>query len=184
MASTVDPPRSRAALAGVLLLGCAVAVGLGVYGRGHGHRRPIFVVGFSGVIQFKVWLATAALVLVLVQVLTALWMWGRLPGAGSAPRWVAPIHRWSGTIAFVALIPVALNCLLTFGFESASTRVVAHSVAGCAFYGAYAAKMLGLRIRGLPGWTLPVLGGLVFTSIVVLWLTSALWFFGLNQPLT
>jgi hypothetical protein len=44
--------------------------------------------------------------------------------------------------------------------------------------------MLGLRVRGLPGWTLPVLGGVVFTSLIVLWLTSALWFFGLNQPLT
>ena len=184
MATSVDPPRRRAGLAGVLLLGCAVALALGVYGRGHGHRRPVFVFGFSGVIQFKVWLATGALVLVAVQVLTALWMWDRLPGAAEAPRWVSPVHRWSGTIAFVALIPVALNCLLTFGFESASTRVVLHSIAGCAFYGAYVAKMLGLRVRGLPGWTLPVLGGLVFTSLVVLWLTSAVWFFGLNQPLT
>jgi hypothetical protein len=184
MAVVTESVRGRQALAAVLLVGCAVAVGLGVYGRGHGHSRPVFVTGFSGVIQFKVWLATAALVLVLVQVLTASWMWGRLPGAGSAPRWVAPVHRWSGTIAFVALVPVALNCLLTFGFESASTRVVLHSIAGCAFYGAYAAKMLGLRLRGLPGWTLPVLGGLVFTSLVVLWLTSAVWFFGLNQPLT
>ncbi len=184
MAAVVEVRRGRIALAWVLLAGAAVAIAVGVYGRGRGHRRPVFVVGFSGVIQFKVWLASAALVLVLVQVLTALWMWGRLPGAGAAPRWVGPVHRWSGTIAFVALIPVALNCLLTFGFESASTRVVAHSIAGCAFYGAYAAKMLGLRLRGLPGWTLPVLGGIVFTSLVGLWLTSALWFFGLNQPLT
>jgi hypothetical protein len=184
MATVVEAPRGRAALAGVLLAGCAVAVALGVYGRGHGHTRPVFVVGFSGVIQFKVWLATAALALVLVQVTTALWMWGRLPGARPAPGWVGPVHRWSGTAAFVLLVPVALNCLLTFGFESVSTRVVLHSLAGCLFYGAYTAKMLGLRVRGLPGWTLPVLGGVVFTSLIVLWLTSALWFFGLNQPLT
>jgi hypothetical protein len=37
--------------------------------------------------------------------------------------------------------------------------------------------MLGLRVRGLPGWTLPVLGGLVFAAFVALWLTSALWYF-------
>jgi hypothetical protein len=184
MATATGNLRSGYALGAVLLAGCAVAVALGVYGRGHGHRRPVFVVGFSGVIQFKVWLATLALVLIVVQVLSALWMWGRLPGAGTAPPWLGNVHRWSGTAAFVALIPVVLNCLLTFGFESASPRVVAHSVAGCAFYGAYAAKMLGLRLRGLPGWTLPVLGGVVFTSFAVLWLTSALWFFGLNQPLT
>jgi Family of unknown function (DUF6529) len=29
----------------------------------------------------------------------------------------------------------------------------------------------------LPGWALPVLGGLVFTLVVGLWLSSALWFF-------
>jgi hypothetical protein len=44
-------------------------------------------------------------------------------------------------------------------------------------YGAYAAKMLGLRAKGLPGWYLPVLGGVVLGSIVLLWLTAALWFF-------
>ena len=48
--------------------------------------------------------------------------------------------------------------------------------AGCTFYGAYAAKMLGLRLRGAPAWTLPVVGGLAFTAFVALWLTSALWF--------
>ena len=62
--------------------------------------------------------------------------------------------------------PVALNCLLTFGFESMSTRVVVHSIAGCAFYGAYTAKMLGLRLRGLPRWAVPVLGGTVLVEYV------------------
>jgi hypothetical protein len=112
-------------------------------------------------------------------------MWGRLPGAGTAPSWVAGLHRWSGSIAFVVLIPVALHCLWSLGFETTSTRVYLHSLAGCAFYGAYAAKMLGLRVRGLPAWTLPVLGGLTFTALTVLWLTSALWFFGRSGlPLT
>jgi hypothetical protein len=183
MATVVEAPRSRAALAGVLLAGCAVALAVGVYGRGHGRTGAVFVIGFSDVIHLKVWVATAALALILVQVTTALWMYGRLPGAGPARGWVGPVHRWSGTIAFVLLVPVALNCLLTFGFESASTRVVAHSIAGCAFYGAYTSKMLGLRVRGLPGWTLPLLGGLVFASFIVLWLTSAVWFFGIGQPL-
>ncbi|MDT4997536.1 MAG: hypothetical protein QOD45_1604, partial [Pseudonocardiales bacterium] len=49
----------------------------------------------------------------------------------------------------------------------------------------YTAKMLGLRVRGLPGWTLPVLGGLLFALLVVAWLTSALWFFSRSGlPLT
>jgi hypothetical protein len=37
--------------------------------------------------------------------------------------------------------------------------------------------MVGLRIRGLPGWAIPVLGGSVFALLIVLWLTSALWLF-------
>jgi hypothetical protein len=178
MATAVESSRGRYALAGVLVAGCTVAVALGVYGHEHDPAlRPLFLLGFSGMLQLKTWLATSALALVLVQVVTALWMWGRLPGVGPARRWVGHVHRWSGSLAFVVLVPVALHCLWSLGFATTSTRVLAHSVAGCAFYGAYCAKMLGLRVRGLPGWALPLLGGLVFTALIVLWLSSALWFF-------
>jgi hypothetical protein len=37
--------------------------------------------------------------------------------------------------------------------------------------------MLALHSRRLPGWALPVLGGLVVTLLSALWLTSSLWFF-------
>ena len=178
MATAERTTRPGAALAGVLLAGCAVAVALGVYGRAHDPAlKPLFLFGFSGMLQFKTWFASAALVLVVLQLVTALWMWGRLPGAGPAPGWVRPLHRWSGATAFVVIVPVALHCLWSLGFATSSPRALLHSVAGCAFYGAYSAKMLGLRVRGLPGWTLPVLGGLVFSALVLAWLTSALWFF-------
>ena len=173
-----ETQRGNLALAWVLLTGAAVAVALGVYGKVHNPAlKPVFLVGFSGMLQMKTWLATTALLLVVVQVLTASWMWGRLPGAGPAPSWLSQVHRWSGTLAFIATIPVALHCLYSLGFATGSTRVIVHSIAGCAFYGGYAAKMLGLRLRGLPEWTLPVLGGLVFALFVTVWLTSALWFF-------
>ena len=29
----------------------------------------------------------------------------------------------------------------------------------------------------MPGWALPVVGGLLFTVLVLIWLTSSLWFF-------
>jgi hypothetical protein len=80
-------------------------------------------------------------------------------------------------VAFVLTVPVALHCVWSLGFVTSTPRVLAHGILGCAFYGAYAAKMLGLRLRGLPGWALPVLGGSVFALFVLLWLTSALWFF-------
>ena len=177
--STADGPIAgkRGAVA-VLLAGAAVAVSVGAYARVHtAASRPLFLLGFSGMLQMKTWLTTAATLLLLVQLLTALWMWGRLPGAGNAPPWAVILHRWTGSIAFVLTLPVALHCIWSLGFSTSNARVLVHGVVGCAFYGAFAAKMLGLRARGLPGWFLPVAGGTVLASLVGLWLTAALWFF-------
>jgi hypothetical protein len=168
----------RPVAAYVVLLGALVAVVIGVYAGVHEPAgRPFETFGFSGMLQMKAWLSSAAVLLLLVQLTTALWMWGRLPGAGRAPSWAAPVHRYSGASAFALTVPVALHCIWALGFSAGSPRVLLHGVAGCAFYGAYAAKMLGLRVRGLPGWALPVLGGTVLVAFVLAWLTSALWFF-------
>lgn len=165
-------------LAGALLVGAAVAVSTGVYGSVHTPSgRPTFDLGFSSLLPMKAWLTTAAASLLVVQLLTALWMWGRLPGAGAAPAWGKEVHRWSGTVAFVLTLPVALHCVWSLGFATSSTRVTVHGLVGCLFYGAYATKMLCVRMRGLPGWAVPVAGGAVFGSLVALWLTASLWFF-------
>jgi hypothetical protein len=176
--SIASTPRSGTAVALALLAGAAVAVTIGVYAKVHQPAlRPLFLVGFSGMLQLKAWLTTVALLLVLVQVTTALWIWGRLPGAGPAPARTPEVHRWSGSLAFVTTLPVALHCVWSLGLDTTSPRVVAHGLLGCAFYGAYTVKMLGLRLRGLPRWALPVLGGTVFAVFLLLWSTSALWFF-------
>jgi hypothetical protein len=176
---TAAPPRrTRMSLTLALLLGAGVALTIGVYAKLHQPAgRPLFLLGFSGMLQLKTWLSTAALLLVVVQVTTALWMWGRLPGAGPAPHGLPLLHRWSGSLAFVLTLPVALHCVWSLGLVTTTPRVLLHGLAGSCFYGAYAAKMLGLRLRGLPGWALPVLGGTVFSAFVIVWLTSALWFF-------
>ena len=81
------------ALLWAVLAGAAVALALGVYGRQHDAAgQALFTLGFSGTINMKAWLATIALVLAVVQVLLAMWMYGKL-GHGSAPAWVGPIHR-------------------------------------------------------------------------------------------
>ena len=178
IASGRQASTARVATTACLLLGAAVAVCLGVYARVHSPAgRPLFTLGFSGMLQMKVWLSTAVLAFLIVQLLTALWMWGRLPGARAAPAWASVLHRWSGSIAFVISLPVAFHCIWSLGFGTADARVIIHSIAGCVFYGAYAAKMLGLRLPGSPGWLLPVLGGTVFAAFVIAWLTAALWFF-------
>jgi hypothetical protein len=158
-------------------VGAAVAVTLGVYGQLHTPTGiAVNVAGFSGPLTVKVWLATAAVLLALVQLGSALVMFGKVPGI-TAPDWFGGLHRWSGRIAFLLTVPVAVHCLYAVGFQSFDTRVLVHSLIGCVFFGAFTVKMLILPKRGMPGWLLPVVGGLVFTVLVGLWLTSSLWFF-------
>jgi hypothetical protein len=131
---------------------------------------------FSGPLAAKVWLATGGFVLAIGQLFSALVMFGKVPGV-AAPPWIGTAHRWLGRVAFLLVVPVAVHCLYAVGFESIDARTLAHSVVGCFFFGAFTVKMLVLPRRGVPGWVLPLAGGLVFTALLVLWLTSSLWFF-------
>ncbi len=177
------PRPSAIRIAVPLLLGAAVAVALGFYGRTHAPSGvSVNVAGFTNPQSVKSWLATTAAALAVVQLVTAQAMWGKLPGASqlASASWVAPLHRWSGRLAFLAAVPVAVHCLYALGYQDYDIRTLAHSLAGCFFFGAFTTKMLLLRTRRLPGWALPLIGGAVFTALIVLWLTSALWFFSLN----
>lgn len=70
-------------------------------------------------------------------------------------------------------------CLWSLGFnpEQAHGRQCIHSLLGCCFYGAFVAKVLVVRSHRMPGWAIPVIGELLFTTLILLWLTSAFWFF-------
>jgi hypothetical protein len=154
-----------------------VVVGLGAFGKVHDPVGvSVAVPGFSGTLATKAWLATGGFVLALGQLFSALVMFGKVPGI-AAPSWIGAAHRWLGRIALVLVIPVAVHCLYAVGFQSFDARTLIHSVVGCFFFGAFTVKMLVLPRRDLPGWVLPIVGGLVFTGLVVLWLTSSLWFF-------
>ncbi len=160
-----------------LLIGAGVCVALGAYGRlHHPTGYAVNIAGFSSPLAVKVWLATAATVLALAQLASALVMYGKVPGI-VAPSWIGTFHRWSGRVAFLLTVPVAVHCLYALGFQGYSVRVLVHSLLGCLFFGVFTVKMLVLTKRGLAGWVLPLFGGLVLTALVGLWLTSALWFF-------
>jgi hypothetical protein len=172
--------RRRPRGGGVLLaaaIGSLVAVGLGVYGRVH---EPAFfainLAGFSSGVAVKSWLATVAFLLVLVQLGSSMLMYGRFPRI-RAPRWVPALHRWSGRVAVLMTVPVAVHCLYALGFQVGSLRTLLHSLFGCFFYGAFVTKMLLLQRSHTPAWSLPVLGGMVFTAMTAVWLTSSVWFF-------
>jgi hypothetical protein len=171
----IPPHPQLLAVAGA---GAAVAVALGVYGRVHTPTgAALTTFGFPSLLAMKAWLATGAAALGIVQLLSALAMWGRLPGVRRAPAWLPVLHRWTGTAAFLVSLPVAYHCLWSLGLQTTTPRVLVHSLLGCAFYGAITTKLLALRIERLPGWALPVIGGSLFTLLTALWLTSALWFF-------
>ena len=160
-----------------LSAGALVAVALGVYGSVHeGTGEALNLAGFSDGLHAKAWLGSVAFVLAIVQVLSAMAMWGRLPGF-TAGHGTAVAHRWSGRVAVVVSLPVAAHCLYALGFQSFDTRVLLHSLLGCFFYGLFVCKMVVLTRSRTPGWVLPVAGAAVFTALVGLWVTSSLWFF-------
>jgi hypothetical protein len=172
-----NPTGGLAAMTAVLI-GAAVAVGLGVFGKVHEPQFfAINVAGFSSGIAVKTWMATVAVTLALFQFGSAFAMYGLLPRRGWVPSWVSTAHVWSGRLAVLASVPVAVHCLYALGFQSTDTRVLFHSLFGCFFYGVFVTKMLLLTRKGVAPWVIPIAGGLTFFSLVFIWLTSALWFF-------
>ena len=73
-----EAPR-RGASCGVLLVGGAVALALGVYGKAHDPtaEQP-YSLFFTATIQLKVWFATAAVVLAVVQVLLGMRLFDKI----------------------------------------------------------------------------------------------------------
>jgi hypothetical protein len=187
--ASVTRPRRRTTLARIgiaVLLAAAITAGLAVWGR---TRTPDYTFSFFGqtgltqVFSLKSLLATVVLGLAGVQVLLALWMYGKLPGLRNPPR-AAPItHRVSGVLLILITLPIAVHCLAAYGVQFYDLRVTVHSLAGCFLYGAFAAKVLLVRSRRLPRWVLPVAGGLLAVTVAVLWYTAALWYYnGYHVP--
>ncbi len=133
---------------------------------------------FSAPIVFKVWFATAALVLAVIQVATGARIFGKLERVVPIPRpQVNRVHRWSGRLAILCTLPVAFHCIFILGFQTTDARVLAHSIAGSFVYGVLAVKLFFVHDRAHPRWVLPVVGGTMAAVLTTLWATSALWYF-------
>lgn len=170
---------------GAFAAGAVVALLLGVFGVVH---EPTLTgtttLGFGTVIEMKVVVSTAIGVLAVLQVVGALWMYGKLGTA--APSWVGTAHRVSGAVTLLLSVFVGYHCLWALGLESGRLdngekvplRTVVHGVLGCAVFGAAIVKVVAVRSRRAPGWLLPVAGGLLFALLVLVVLTSAVWYVG------
>jgi Family of unknown function (DUF6529) len=166
-------------LAGISLLAAGVAVALYVTGRVHtvNPASSLFGQQYDAAVTLKAVLATVALGLAVLQVLLAVWMYRKLPLAGTPPRPVPLAHRVVGFGLFALTLPIAVHCLIAYGVQLTSLRVAVHSLAGCFFYGAFVAKVVLVQTRRLPGWVLPAAGGTLAVVVAVLWYTSALWYY-------
>ncbi|MEU1488525.1 DUF6529 family protein [Streptomyces sp. NPDC005752] len=160
-----------------VLLPVAVGVAIYLFGTHHTPRYDNGLYGQHGTtaVDLKAQLSTALLGLALIQLALALWMYGRLPGARSAPPPVRLGHRVLGFLTFLFSLPVAYHCLTTYGIETTTPRVAIHSFAGCALYGVFVAKVVVVRSRRLPGLLLPAMGALLVLGVALLWYTAALW---------
>ena len=163
--------------------GAVVAVLLGVFGKVHSPTiNGTTTLGFRTVIDMKVVLTTAIGVLAVLQVIGALWLYGKL--GIRAPSWLGAAHRISGTTALLLSVFVAYHCLWALGLETGRfhggpkvpMRTVVHGVLGCAVMGAFVVKAAAVRSRRAPGWFLPLAGGLLFALLVGVVLTSAVWY--------
>lgn len=163
--------------------GAVVAVLLGVFGKVHDPTLSgTTTLGFHTVIAMKVVLTVVIGVLAVLQVVGALWLYGKLGIA--APRWLGAAHRISGTTALLLSVFVAYHCLWALGLETGRfhdgtpvpVRTVVHGVLGCAVFGAVVVKVVAVRSRRAPGWFLPAAGGVLFALLIAAVLTSAGWY--------
>ncbi|MEE1782144.1 DUF6529 family protein [Streptomyces sp. SP17BM10] len=174
----------------LVALGLAATVTLGLFLIGR-NVTPDFAAGLFGqhltdAVRLKARLATVILGLAIVQLMLALWMYRRLPGTTrvpTVPTAVPRAHRAIGALAFFGTLPIAAHCIQTYGVELTPVRAAIHSLAACFFYGAFAAKLVFVHSRRVVGWLLPLSGGVLVVTVVVVWYTSALWFFdGFHVP--
>src|SRR5437899_8759976 len=140
------------------------------------YASPFFHPFFADTLQMKSRLVTAASVLACGQLLTAARIY-ELLGFPPKGRFYHVVHRWSGRTAILLTLPAAYHCVFLLGFGTHSPRILIHSRLGSALYGAVVAKVMIVRSTRFATWVLPVAGGRLFSILLGLWLTSALWLF-------
>jgi hypothetical protein len=173
--ATIDRSEANTWLAAAFLTGAVVAVLLGVYSKYHdGTFDSVALLFFSNQLRMKTWLALIAGLLGLYQGASALVIFGKIK-VRPFPKWLVDSHRLAGLGAFLFSLPVAYHCLWSIGFDFGSgkpARVWIHALAGLVFYGAFVAKVMVVRVKGMPGWALPVVGGILFAGLIIAVLSS------------
>jgi mono/diheme cytochrome c family protein len=172
--------RSYRWLAAPLLAFAVFALTAGLLARHEPRSKGYFRLFFSDPIHLKAGFASAAALLACFQLFSAAWIFRKLPWR--KPAWINRAHRWSGRVALACTLPVAYHCIFKLGFQHPSARVLAHSLLGCGVYGGYAAKITIVRLHRWPKPVLPLAGGLLFSVLIGVWYTSAVWLYTRAAP--
>jgi uncharacterized protein DUF6529 len=151
----------------------AFALAAGLLARGRQERPGHFTLFFSDQFHLMSWLSIVAAGLACSQLLTAAWIFRKLPWP--RPAWIPEVHRWTGRVAILLVLPVLYWCVFQLGFQTFDSRYVAHSVLGTLFVGAVAGKITIVRLRRFPTWAYLLVGLLVFATLIGASATSALW---------
>ncbi len=185
MADTTSAPKSMAVPLTAFAAGAVVALLIGVFGRVHDPTTDgTTTLGFDTVIDMKVVLTAVIGVLAVLQLIGALWIYGKL--GVRAPRWLGTAHRVSGSLALLLAVFVGYHCLWALGLEYGEihngepvpARAVVHGVLGCVVFGAFVVKIVAVRSKRAAGWFLPVAGGLLFAVLILVVATSTVWYVG------
>jgi cytochrome c553 len=177
VAQAHPPPGQRGARwLGVPLLAFAFfSLTAGLLARHEPRSKGYFRLFFSDPVHLKAGFASAAVALACFQLFSAAWIFRKLPWP--RPRWIGSAHRWTGRLAFACTLPVAYHCIFKLGFQKPDGRVLAHSLFGCAVYGAFAAKVTIVRLHRFAAPVLPIAGGVLFAVLVGVWYTSSVWLY-------
>ena len=160
-----------------LVAAAIVTAALAVFGVEHTPDYSFSLFGTGvGAISLKSKVATAVLGLALVQLLLALWMYGRLPATGVAPQ---PVRRTTGCSDRLFLSPAGRSAL------HVRVRGADHMPAqGDGALVGWVLLLRCVRCQGPTGTESPApagssgcSGGGLITIVGVLWYSSALWFF-------
>ena len=186
MTESATAPRSLAVPLAAFAAGAAVAVVLGVFGRVHDPTIDgTTTLGYDTVLEMKVVVTAVIGVLVVLQLIGALWMYGKLgvrrrPGSARA-------HRASGTLAFLLAVFVGYHCLWALGLEYGELHT--GEPVPTARGRARRTRLRGVRRVRREGGRGAVPsraragscrspGGLLFTAFVVIIWTSTVWYVG------
>lgn len=156
------------------LVSLAFALAAGLAARDRRESPGNFRLFFSSQLHLMTWLSMAAVGLACCQPLSAAWIFHKLPWP--PPPWLPAVHRWTGRLALLLVLPVLYWCIFQLGFQTINARYVAHAVFGTIFVGAIAAKLTIVRLHRFPPWVYLLAGLLVLTTLLGAWATSALWF--------